>query len=236
MMAKIHKAKLLDAYNQFPFHDHPLWRAVLRGELMREQIYLAETQHYVRTKAGQELRRKSLENARVTSSELFEALLDTYLEECTTDHSGPSHLELIERLVLSGGYNSDDLTRLIPNPANAAAIALYKDISDRGAAHHILGAGVVEHYYSQLSPKIYDAYTKIYGINHSDAETYYIHGSLDAVHAERAFSIMEKAIDLHGWDSIFQSVRDAFVATSLHYDAMLYAATNRPSYWNGVPS
>jgi hypothetical protein len=28
-------------------------------------------------------------------------------------------------------------------------------------------------------------------------------------------------------------VRDAFVATSLHYDGMLQAATGEISYWNG---
>jgi hypothetical protein len=55
----------------------------------------------------------------------------------------------------------------------------------------------------------------------------------DESHAERAFEVLDEAVILHGWNAVYLSVRDAFVATSLHYDGMLQAATGVIDYWNG---
>jgi pyrroloquinoline quinone (PQQ) biosynthesis protein C len=225
------REQLLDLYEQFPFHRHPLWRAVLSGDLTKQQVIAAEVQHFIRTKAGQVLRRQALESA-PGSSKLFEMLLETYLEECT-NNSGPSHLALIERLCLMGGCTSEQLAQATATPGNSAAMALYRDISARGAGCHMLGAGAVEYYYCQLSPRIYNAYTERYGMTAEQAETYELHGPMDQAHAERAFAVLQEAIQLHGWAPIELSVRDAFVATSLHYDGMLQAATQSTIYWDG---
>ena len=227
------RQQLLDLYEDFPFHRHPLWRAVIAGSLSRRQVILAEVQHCIRTKAGQALRREALSSAEASSVPIFEMLLETYLEECTHDASGPSHLELIQRLVLSSGLSQETLHSAKATPGNAAAIALYKDISARGAGCHMLGAGAVEYYYCKLSPEIYKAYTSRYAMSPDEAETYRLHGPMDESHAERAFSVLDEAIRLHGWDAIESSVRDAFVATSLHYDGMLQAATTLNTYWDG---
>lgn len=228
------KEKLLAMYDRFPFHEHPLWVAVRRKDLSLEQILDAETQHWIRTRAGQQLRKEAVKVAKGMSPQIFEAVFKTYLEECTADETGPSHLDLIERLLLLGGRSREMIESTQSRPANAAAIALYKDISSRGAGCHMLGAGTVEHYYSQLCPHIFEAYTVGYGMSPEQAETYRIHSDLDATHAERAFSIIDEAIRLHGWSAVEESVRDAFVATSLHYDGMLHAATGVCSYWNGA--
>jgi pyrroloquinoline quinone (PQQ) biosynthesis protein C len=227
------KKRLLVLYDQFPFHLHPLWTDVIAGRLSLGQVLTAEVQHCIRTKAGQALRRDALKSAEATSAPIFEMLLETYLEECTNDSSGPSHLDLIRRLVITGGIAEDVLDNAKSTPGNAAAIALYRDISARGAGCHMLGAGAVEHFYCKLSPKIYDAYVNHYAMTPEQAETYRIHGPMDESHAERAFAVLEEATRLHGWDAIESSVRDAFVATSLHYDGMLQAATNRNTYWDG---
>ena len=179
-----------------------------------------------------ELRRDAVAEARTFSERIFEQLLETYLEECT-NQKGTSHLELIQRLVVLGGYPESELPNATPTPGNAVAIATYRDISRRGAGCHTLGAGAVEHYYSQLAPKIYEAYTQKYGMSDAQAETYKIHGTMDQTHAERAFAILDEATAAHGWSAIETSVRDAFVATSLHYDGMLQAATGSLEYWNG---
>lgn len=112
-------------------------------------------------------------------------------------------------------------------------MALYSDIAARGSACHLIGAGVVEYYYSQLSPKIFDAYVSMYKMTAYQAETYSLHGTLDAVHADRAFEVLDISISQYGWRTIEMAVRDAFVATSLHYDGMLQAALNRTCYWDG---
>jgi len=226
------KARLLSQYDLFPFESHPLWTAVLKGELSREQVLRAEVQHWIRTKAGRRLREEAVTVAKTISPAIFEQLLETYLEECT-DKAGTSHLGLIERLVTLGGYSHDQLEATEPTPGNSAAMALYRDISARGAGCHMLGAGAVEHFYCQLSPKIFDAYVRLYGMTEHQAETYRIHGPMDKTHAERAFAVLEEAVQLHGWETILISVRDAFVATSLHYDGMLQAATGQFSYWDG---
>lgn len=227
------RSQLLALYEEFPFHHHPLWRAVIAGELSLEQVILAEVQHCIRTKAGQALRREALNNAKGTSPLIFDMLLETYLEECTHDSSGPSHLDLIRRLVLTSGFSEEELDRARSTPGNAAAIALYRDISARGAGCHMLGAGAVEFFYCKLSPKVYLAYLDNYNMSADQAETYRIHGPMDESHAERAFAVLDEAIRLHGWESVESSVRDAFVATSLHYDGMLQAATKLNNYWDG---
>jgi pyrroloquinoline quinone (PQQ) biosynthesis protein C len=167
------------------------------------------------------------------SPKIFEVLLETYLEECTEDASGPSHLDLIQRLLEEGGWEILQLQNLAPTPGNSAAMALYADIGARGAGCHMLGAGAVEHFYCRLSPRIYEAYTTRYGISERAAETYRLHGPMDAEHAARAFSIIDEAISLHGWREVETAVRDAFVATSLHYDGMLQAATGVMRFWDG---
>jgi pyrroloquinoline quinone (PQQ) biosynthesis protein C len=227
------RTALLAFYEMLPFEQHPLWRAVLSYELDYDQVIRAEVQHWLRTKAGQGLRRRALEVAQQVSPEIFEFLLQTYLEECTTDKSGPSHLELIERLITEGGIGRDALKAAQPTPGNSAAMALYRDIGQRGAGCHMLGAGAVEHFYCRLSPRIYEAYVSGYGMTPHQAETYRIHGPMDQEHADRAFAVLDEAVTLHGWEAVELSVRDAFVATSLHYDGMLHAATGEFSYWTG---
>ncbi|MCH9049781.1 MAG: iron-containing redox enzyme family protein [Proteobacteria bacterium] len=228
-----YRSELLGLYEQFPFERHPLWCAVLGQELTHSQIVQAEVQHYLRTLKARKLRQSALQMAKSSSESIFELLLQTYLEECTADSTGPSHLDLIKRLVLVGGYTEDDLAKAEMTPGNAAAVALYRDITRRGPACHMLGAGTVEYYYSKLSPKIFEAYTTKYKMSHEQAETYEIHGPIDQLHAERAFTILDEAVVIHGWREIKRAVRDAFVATSLHYDGMLQAATGQISYWNG---
>lgn len=225
--------KLLSNYELFPFHRHPLWLSIIEGRITKEQVFLAESQHYLRTLAGQPLRKNAMEQCVGLSSKLWESIIDTYLEECTESDGTPSHLDLIIRLLNEGGYSNEKLKSLKNTPANISAIALYKNISERGAGCHIIGAGMVEYYYSQLSPKIFDAYKNIYEISEFGAETYKIHGTMDETHALRAFEVVEEAIRIHGWEMIEGSVRDAFVATSLHYDGMYQAATGRFEYWNG---
>lgn len=228
-----YRSRLLALYDLLPFHEHPLWKAVIKHDLSLDEILKAEVQHYLRTKSGQSLRGQALEKAKGLSDKLFEALLETYLEECTNETASPNHLDLIKRLLVLGGLSEFNLDTTQLTPGNAAAIALYKDISSRGAACHMLGAGVVEFYYSTLAPKIYIAYTGKYGMTPEQAETYSIHGPMDQTHAERAFNVLDEAIRLNGWDIVEQSVRDAFVATSLHYDGMLQAAFGKIVYWNG---
>lgn len=198
------------------------------------EVLRAETQHYLRTRAGQSLRRQSAQFAPAKSPRIFEAALSNYLEEVAPVNSDPSHLQLIERLLLAGGITEQQLAVAEPTPGNAAAMALYKDIASRGSACHLIGAGVVEFYYSQLSPRIFEAYTSFYGMSEHQAETYKIHGPMDKEHAQRAFDVVDEAVELHGWQVIENSVRDAFVATSLHYDGMFQAAKNKTIYWDGV--
>lgn len=226
------RRQLLAHYDALPFHAHPMWVAVINGDLTREQVLRAEAQHYVRTRAGRQLRRRAANQSKKVSPAIAGAMFETYVEECT-DKRGTNHLELVRRLATSDGMSQSELDATRLTPGNAAAIALYRDISERGFACHMLGAGAVEFYYADLAPKIFESYTKRYGISPHSAETYGIHGPMDKVHAERALGLLQEALKLHGWDEIEIAVRDAFVATSLHYDGMLQAATGKITYWGG---
>jgi pyrroloquinoline quinone (PQQ) biosynthesis protein C len=150
--------------------DHPYWRAVISGELSLPQVLQAEVQHFLRSKNSRSLRAKALGRARETSQQLFELLLETFIEECT-DQRGTNHLELVRRLLTGGGLDPDLYTNEHLKPGNTAAIALYREISDRGPEHHMLGAGVVEYYYSKLCPQVFRSYTQTYGMSEMQAET-----------------------------------------------------------------
>ncbi|WP_159660133.1 iron-containing redox enzyme family protein [Alcanivorax xiamenensis] len=223
--------ELLKIYDVAPFLEHPLWKSIIAGELSIDQIKKAELQHVYRTKCGRELRREAVEKSLQYGENFFQALFQTFIEECT-EQSGPDHLEMAERLVLAAGGTPDELKDIHPTPGNSAAIALYRDISERGAAFHFLGAGVVEYFYSKLSPKIYSAYTRLYGFSDKQAETYRVHGPMDYQHGERALASLDEVLSSHGWYEIKLAVRDAFIATSLHYDGMYQAAIGELSYWN----
>src|SRR5260370_22004661 len=175
------RQRLLALYDEFPFEHHPMWVAVLRGELSKDEVIRAEAQHWVRTSAGQVLRRDALNSAKGVSDKIFGQLLETFLEECTNQR-GTSHLDLIERLVVQGGFLKADLESLVATPGNAAAIALYRDITGRGAGCHMLGAGTVEHFYSQLSPRIYAEYTPSHAMPVEQLAAYNIYIPLDTQH------------------------------------------------------
>ena len=156
--------QLLDFYYELPFEKHPLWMGIKEHELTLSQIFKAETQHFLRSKRGQSLRRKSADDCEPKSGLIYQGALDNYLEEVVPDGSGPSHLDLIVRLLVDGGVTHEELAEAEPTPGNAAAMALYEDIAGRGTACHLIGAGLVEFYYSRLAPEIYDAYTRHYGM------------------------------------------------------------------------
>ena len=232
-MSNLTREEVLAFYNLMPFEHHPLWKMVLAGELTSEQVLAAEEQHFIRSNVGRHFRRRAAEEARSVSDLAYKLLSETYSEECLDDDTGPSHVELIKRLLLIGGLSEERLAGAIPTAGNAAAIALYKDIGERGPLHHMIGAGAVEYYYSQLSPKILGAYKAYYGMSDYQAETYAIHGPMDREHAERALAVLDEQAVSEQADSIRIAVRDAFFATSLHYDGMLQAALGRTTYWSG---
>jgi pyrroloquinoline quinone (PQQ) biosynthesis protein C len=216
-----------------PFEEHPYWKRVLTGSFTLKEVMAAETQHFIRSDRGRHFRKRAAEEAAAVSSRAHELLLETYKEECTEDETGPSHVDLIKRFLALGGVDEIAISRAKPTPGNSAAIAMYKDIADRGPLHHMIGAGAVEFYYSRLSPRIFNAYTTLYPISAEQAETYRIHGPMDLEHAERALQILDEPAVQNNADGILEAVRDAFVATSLHYDGMLQAATDSLTYWDG---
>jgi pyrroloquinoline quinone (PQQ) biosynthesis protein C len=228
-----HRKRLLELYEIVPFHRHPMWRGVLEHQLTLDEVIAAERQHYLRTRAGQLLRTEAVTSAKAGHEEIWKALLSIYLEEVAVK-DGPSHLDLIQRLCVLGGVTLADLETTVATAGNAAAMAFYREIASRGAACHLLGAGVVEHFYSALAPKVYTSYTGHYGMSPEQAETYRIHGPMDHEHAERSLAILPIAMTTIGWTEIERSVRDALIATSLHYDGMLQGATGKLSYWNGA--
>lgn len=131
---------MLAYYDLVPFHRHPMWLAVFNDDLSPAQVYRAEAQHYLRTKAGRQLRRRAATQSKKVSPAIAAAMFETYVEECT-DQRGTNHLELVRRLVTSGGKSQSELDATRPTPGNAAAIALYRDIGERGFACHMLAAG-----------------------------------------------------------------------------------------------
>ncbi|MGN7293494.1 iron-containing redox enzyme family protein [Rhizobium sp. SAFR-030] len=227
------REEALAYYDLFPFHDHPLWVAIINGGLSAEQVLKAEVQHYLRSEIGKIFREHSAVAAKHLDDTIYELLHQTVVEECYGTDGGQSHAELIKQFLLANGVTSSDLRTAVSTPGNIAAIALYKSIADRGPLHHMIGAGCVEFYYSKLCPKIYDAYLNTYRFQPGSFETYQLHGPMDEVHGERALETLGSPLAQALSKELGLAIRDAFVATSLHYDGMLQAATGANTYWNG---
>lgn len=226
--------QLLAIYEEFPFAQHPLWRGVVSGEFSRAQIVLAECQHYFRSRQGRELRTAAMKATRgIADPVVAQSIFETYLDECVDRPGDPSHLDLVVRMISERPAPSD-LNKITPTPGNSAAVALYKDIATRGPEMHLISAGVVEHHYAQLCPALFKAYTAP-PIDYSShqAETYRLHSSMDAEHADRARRALDHTLKTVGAGIVTQSVRDALVATSLHYDGMLQAIRETNDFWNG---
>lgn len=225
--------KLLSLYEDFPFEHHPLWVAVREGELRKDQIIEAEKQHFIRSDIGRLYRERAAIQSRLIGGELHNLLTMTAREECQTDDSGPSHAEMMRGFLKDNGVSDEEIRSIKSTPGNAAAIALYKDIADRGPLQHMIGAGCVEKYYSEICPAIFDKYVKHYGFKPDSVATYELHGPMDKEHAERALRVAQSRLADELEEEVYMAVRDAFAATSLHYDGMLQAATGEISYWNG---
>lgn len=227
------RSELLGLYAEFPFEHHPLWCAVRDGALTREQVVRAEVQHFIRTRAGQELRRQAAADSVSLPAVVSGPLIQTYKEECSPADPAQSHLALVERILKAGGLARGDYEAAVPTPGNVASIAMYREISSRGVICHLVGSGCVEHYYAKLVPAIFMAYTTRYGFTSDEALTYNIHAEMDTEHAARALGVLEDAVKLIGRDALRGAVRAAFIATSLHYDGMLQGATGTTSFWDG---
>lgn len=224
----------LSYYQLFPFHDHPLWKSIIEGKFSREQVLQAEMQHYIRSEIGKIYREHSAIAAKHLDANIYELLHETVVEECYGVDGGPSHAELIKHFLLENGVSPTDLRHAVSTPGNVAAIAIYRDIAERGPVHHMIGAGCVEHYYSKLCPRIFDAYANIYKFKPGSFETYEIHGPMDQIHGERALEILKSPLAQAMANDLSLAVRDAFVATSFHYDGMFQAATQTQVYWSGT--
>jgi len=232
-MNSLSRETALSHYERWPFERHPLWKAVIDGELSREEVVQAEIQHYLRSNVGRLYRERAAIAARFIDGDIFPLLDQTAREECQLDDSGPSHVDLIRRFLLANGVTQSQLDQAVPTPGNAAAIALYKDIADRGPIQHMIGAGCVEYFYSKLSPRIFETYVTRYGFNSADVETYQLHGPMDETHGERALMVLSSPLAQAMPREIDLAIRDAFAATSLHYDGMLQAARPNAGYWSG---
>lgn len=227
------RAEALSYYDLFPFHHHPLWTSIIEGKFSREQVLKAEIQHYLRSEIGKTYREQAAIASRHIDESLYDLLSQTAQEESYDETSGLSHAGLIRKFLIENGVTSDDILNSIPTPGNIAAISIYKDIAARGPLHHMIGAGCVEHFYSKLCLRIRDAYTDIYQFAAGSFETYEIHGPMDQIHGERALQILELPLAKAMSKDLGIAIRDAFVATSLHYDGMYQAATGTFSYWSG---
>lgn len=228
------RSKALSFYESFPFHRHPLWVGITGGKFSAEQVLKAEIQHYLRSEIGKVYRERAAVAAKHFEGEVYDLLHQTVVEECYGTDGGPSHAELIKQFLLLNGVTATDLRHAICMPGNSAAIALYKDIADRGPLHHMIGAGCVEHFYSKLSPKIYTAYAEIYKFKPGSFDTYELHGPMDELHGDRALEMLKTPLAIALSKDLEIAVRDAFVATSMHYDGMLQAAVGIKSYWGGA--
>jgi len=229
----LEREEALSLYQTYPFENHPLWVGILSGELSKEQVLKAEIQHYLRSEIGKTFREQAVISARHLNRELYDCLLMTVNEECFGDGGGPSHAQLIKNFLTINGVTETDIADAVQTPGNVAAIAIYKDIAARGPLQHIVGAGCVEFFYSKLCPKIFDVYENKYGFISGSFETYKIHGPMDEIHGERALDMLALPLAKHMKKELFLAIRDAFVATSLHYDGMYQAATGLQTYWSG---
>src|SRR4051812_45757329 len=170
-----------------PMGDHPWFQGILQHRWSREQIILAEVQHYLRVRTNPIFFGYMAINAVAEKRyEVMQAVLENFMEELGGKRT---HVDIMLQFLEEGGISRDEADRAEPAPGTLAAIEMIIGCCQRRSA--LEGVAMLAFLESQLggagriSEKVYLELIDHYGFSSRAAATYQLHAAQDEGHGSR---------------------------------------------------
>src|SRR5881409_4475080 len=180
-------AELWTYAQELPMGQHPWFQGILQHRWTRDQIILAEIQHYLRVRTNPIFFGYIAVNAVAEKQYgLMAVVLENFMEEL----SGPrTHVDIMLQFLEEGGISREEADRAEPAPGTVAAIEMIIGCCQRRSA--LEGVAMLAFVESQLggagsvSANVYRELTEHYKFSARAAETYEIHAVEDEGHGSR---------------------------------------------------
>ena len=222
---------------EVPMGEHPWFQGILKHRWSREQIILAEVQHYLRIRTNPIFFGYMAINAvRDKNYELMQTILENFMEELG---GRETHVDIMLQFLEEGGISREEADRAEPAPGTLAAIEMIIGCCQRRSA--LEGVAMLAFVESQLggagkvSERVYRELTGYYGFSPRAAETYSLHAEEDEGHGNRQIdAIRLLANDAETQDKVRAAVKLGLTAFTLEWDGHVQAMTGKREFWSGV--
>ena len=223
--------------HEVPMGEHPWFQGILKHRWSREQIILAEVQHYLRIRTNPIFFGYMAINAvRDKNYELMQTILENFMEELG---GRETHVDIMLQFLEEGGISREEADRAEAAPGTLAAIEMIIGCCQRRSA--LEGVAMLAFVESQLggagkvSEKVYRELTGYYGFSPRAAETYSLHAEEDEGHGNRQIeAIRLLANDTETQDKVRAAVKLGLTAFTLEWDGHVQAMTGKREFWSGV--
>lgn len=230
-------AELWTYAEEAPMGEHPWFQGILQHRWSREQIILAEVQHYLRVRTNPIFFGYMAINAVAEKRyEVMQAVLENFMEELGGKRT---HVDIMLQFLEEGGISRDQADRAEPAPGTLAAIEMIIGCCQRRSA--LEGVAMLAFLESQLggagkvSEKVYRELTGHYGFSARAAETYKLHAVEDEGHGARQIDAIRRwATDSETQDKVRAAVKLGVTAFTLEWDGHVQAMTGKREFWSGA--
>jgi pyrroloquinoline quinone (PQQ) biosynthesis protein C len=222
---------------EVPMELHPWFQGILQHRWNREQIILAEVQHYLRIRTNPIFFGYMAINAVSDKNyELMQTILENFMEELGGERT---HVDIMLQFLEEGGISREEADRAEAAPGTLAAIEMITGCCQRRSA--LEGVAMLAFVESQLggpgqvSDKVYRELTGHYGFSPRAAETYRLHAEEDEGHGRRQIDAIKLlAKDDETKDKVRVAVKLGLTAFTLEWDGHVQAMTGKREFWSGV--
>jgi pyrroloquinoline quinone (PQQ) biosynthesis protein C len=222
---------------EVPMELHPWFQGILQHRWSREQIILAEVQHYLRIRTNPIFFGYMAINAVSEKNyELMQTILENFMEELGGERT---HVDIMLQFLEEGGISREQADRAEPAPGTMGAIEMITGCCQRRSA--LEGVAMLAFVESQLggpgkvSDKVYRELTGYYGFSPRAAETYRLHAEEDEGHGRRQIEAIKLlANDDETQDKVRAAVKLGLTAFTLEWDGHVQAMTGKREFWSGV--
>ena len=230
-------AELWGYARELPMGQHPWFQGILQHRWTRDQIILAEIQHYLRVRTNPIFFGYIAVNA---VAEKQYGLMETVLENFMEELSGPrTHVDIMLQFLEEGGISREEADRTEPAPGTIAAIEMIIGCCQRRSA--LEGVALLSFVESQLggsggvSARVYRELTGYYGFSDRAAETYRLHAEQDEGHGGRQIDAIRRfATEPETQEKVRRAVKLGLTAFSLEWDGHVQAMTDKREFWSGI--
>ena len=222
--------------NEVPMGEHPWFQGILQHRWTREQIILAEVQHYLRVRTNPIFFGYISINAVAEKRyALMDVVLENFMEELSGDRT---HVDIMLQFLEEGGISREEADRAEPAPGTLAAIEMIVGCCQRRSA--LEGLAMLAFVESQhggpegVAARVYREMRGFYGFSQRAAETYELHAEEDVGHGARQIEAIQRyATDEETQELVRRAVKLGATAFTLEWDGHVQAMTGQRVFWSG---